>query len=308
MTGSAEYYRDTMRLWVGLATLLLASASAPAQVPADLTAILTFETTQSGGVLTGWSTSPPNSALADDTIVRTGHWSARLERTAASGEDFSGLSKNIPLDVAGKTIVLRGYLRTENVTGFVSLWVRQDGPASSNLAFASTQGRGVKGTNDWHEHAVTVPLHADARQLAFGVLISGTGKAWVDDLELTVDGAPFAAAPKADRPKTVIETDYEFSSRSRVAVDALGPHQIENLVTLGQVWGFLKYHHPAIRSGERHWDFDLFRVLPGVLAAADSRTGNAAILKWMTSLGPVRPCPANRARRWPRTRSIFRRT
>jgi hypothetical protein len=259
------------------------------QVPGDLVATLTFETTHAGGVLTGWATTPPNSAVADGTIVRTGHWSARLERTDTSAETFSGLSKNIPLDVAGKTIVLRGFLRTENVTGFVSLWIRQDG-ASQNLAFATTQGRDVKGTNDWHEHVVMLPLHADARQLAFGVLISGSGKAWVDDLELTVDGVPFASAPKVERPKTVIDTDYEFSSRSRVAVDALGPHQIENLVTLGQVWGFLKYHHPAIRSGERHWDFDLFRVLPGVLAAPDSRTANAAILKWMTSLGPVPPC------------------
>ena len=269
--------------------LLLASASAPAQAPTDLVTTLTFEITQSGGVLTGWATSPPNSAVPDDSTVRTGRWSARLERTETSAEAFSGLSKNIPLDVAGKIIVLRGFLRTENVTGYVSLWIRQDG-SSSNLAFATTQGRGVKGTNDWHEHSVTVPLHADARQLVFGVLISGSGKAWVDDLELTVDGAPFASAPKANRPKTIVETDYEFSSRSRVTVDTLGPHQIENLVTLGQVWGFLKYHHPAIRSGERHWDFDLFRVLPGVLAAPDRRTASAALLKWMTSLGPVQPC------------------
>jgi hypothetical protein len=277
-----------MRLYAAFTTVLLASASAAAQDP-PLAAVLTFETAQAGGVLTGWATSPPNSAVADGAIFRSGFWSARLERTATSAEEFSGLSKNIPLDVAGKTIVLRGFLRTEDVTGFVSLWIRQDG-SSPNLAFASTQGRGVKGTNEWHEHTVSVPVHADARQLAFGVLISGAGKAWVDDLELTVDGVPFASAPKANRPKTVIETDYEFASRSRVVVDALLPHQVENLVTLGQVWGFLKYHHPAIRSGQRHWDFDLFRVLPGVLEATDRRTGNAVLLKWMTSLGPVPAC------------------
>ena len=34
-------YKGSMRLCVGLATLLLAVASAPAQVPADLAAILT---------------------------------------------------------------------------------------------------------------------------------------------------------------------------------------------------------------------------------------------------------------------------
>jgi hypothetical protein len=105
-----------------------------------------------------------------------------------------------------------------------------------------------------------------------------------------VDGAPIAAAPKANRPKTVIETDYEFAAGSRLAVGELRPHQVENLVTLGQVWGFLKYHHPAIRSGQRHWDFDLFRIVPGVLAASDRQAGNGAILKWMTGVGPVPPC------------------
>ena len=207
----------TMRFCAALA-LFLASASTLAQVPPDLDRILTFETAQAGGVLTGWSTTPVNSAVADGTVVRTGVWSARLERPLAGSGDFSGLSKSIPLEVAGKTIVLRGFLKTDNVTGFVSLWIREDGSGTTNLAFASTQDRGVKGTNDWQEHRVTLPIHADARQLAFGVLISGSGTVWIDDLELTVDGAPFLSAPKADRPKTIIETDYEFSAGSKVAV------------------------------------------------------------------------------------------
>ncbi len=278
-----------MRRFVTLAALILATASTAAQDP-PLASVLTFETAQAGGVLTGWATAPPNSAIADDAIKRTGFWSARLERTATSEAEFSVLRKTIPLDVAGKTIALRGFLKTDNVTGFVSLWMREDSASTTNVAFATTQDRNVRGTTDWHEHAITVAVHPDARQLTVGVLLSGTGKAWVDDLELTVDGVPFASAPKVERPKTVLETDYEFASRSRVALDALSPVQIDNLVTLGQVWGFLKYHHPAIRAGQRHWDFDLFRVLPGVLAAADSRAGNAAILKWMTALGPVPPC------------------
>jgi hypothetical protein len=269
--------------------LLLTLAPVPAQ-DLPLAAVLTFETAQAGGVLTGWATSPPNSAVADGAIVRNGSWSARLERTTTSSDEFSGLSKSIPLDAAGKAIVLRGFLRTENVTGFVSLWIREDGAFTRNLAFASTQGRGVKGTNDWHEHSVTVPINLDARQLVFGVLISGSGKVWVDDLELTVDGVPFASATKADRPKSVIETDYEFYGGSRVSVDALAPHQVENLVTLGQVWGFLKYHHATIRAGQRHWDFDLFRVLPHVVAAPDRQSGTAAIREWMTGLGAAPPC------------------
>ena len=225
----------------------------------------------------GWDTSASGDAVADDKVVRSGRWSARIDRSAGSAGPFTTLTKSIPLDVAGKTIVLRGFLRTDEVTGFVALWLREDGSGTSSLAFDTTQNRQIKGTNDWQEHSVTVPVHAEGRQLVFGVLISGTGKVWADDLELQVDGAPFAAAPKVERPKTVLDTDQEFDAGSRIAFDTLTDVQIDNLTTLGKVWGFVKYHHPQITSGSRHWDYDLLRVLPGILAATDRTSGASSV-------------------------------
>lgn len=35
----------------------------------------------------------------------------------------------------------------------------------------------------------------------------------------------------------------------------------EDLVLLGKIWGFLKYHHPKVASGDLNWDFELFRFL-----------------------------------------------
>jgi C-terminal processing protease CtpA/Prc len=90
--------------------------------------------------------------------------------------------------------------------------------------------------------------------------------------------------------KTVFDSDTEFATGSRIAVTQLSKTQIDNLVTLGKVWGFLKYHHPAVTSGKHQWDFELFRVLPAVLAASDRNTANAAMLKWIQALGPVQPC------------------
>ena len=66
--------------------------------------------------------------------------------------------------------------------------------------------------------------------------------------------------------------------------------QVSNLVTLARVWGMLKYHHPAVTSGQRQWDYDLFRILPAILAAADRADANDAILAWIDKLGPVAPC------------------
>lgn len=93
-----------------------------------------------------------------------------------------------------------------------------------------------------------------------------------------------------DRAKTVFDSDHEFDNGSGVRVDKLTPTQIANLVTLGKVWGFLKYHRPQITSGHRHWDYDLLRVLPAILSAPDRARANAAMVRWIEGLGTVARC------------------
>jgi hypothetical protein len=84
-------------------------------------------------------------------------------------------------------VEFRGFLRTEDVTDFVGLWMREDGESPA-LAFDNMQARQLKGTTDWKEYSITLPVHPEGRQLFFGVLVAGTGKAWADDLQLLVDG------------------------------------------------------------------------------------------------------------------------
>ena len=234
----------------------------------ELEGMLTFETAHSGTLPAGWGGGPAGTVSVDDAIVHGGRWSARLERTAASPQAFSTLTKTIPVDFAGTTIEWRGFLRSETVSEFMGLWMRQDGDAP-NLAFASMQPRQIRGSNDWTEYSITLPVDREAKQLVFGVLVAGTGKVWADDLRLLVDGRPMWEAPKVERPKTPIDLDREFDAGSGVVISTLTPAQIENLAMLGKVWGFLKYHHPAVTTGSRHWDYDLLRVLPAVLAARD---------------------------------------
>ena len=104
------------------------------------------------------------------------------------------------MDFAGMTIEWRGFLRSETVSEFMGLWMRQDGDAP-NLAFASMQPRQIRGTNDWTEYSITLPVDREAKQLVFGVLFAGTGKVWADDLRLLVDGRPVWEAPKVERLK-----------------------------------------------------------------------------------------------------------
>jgi len=276
---------------VAILTLTLQAQESRAK-PADhsdLAFALGFELPSTSDAPAGWGGGPPGTVFVDHKLFHSGQYSARLERRPDSASSFSTLTKSIPMDFAGTTLELRGFLRTEDASDFVGLWMREDGESSA-LAFDNMRAQHLNGTTEWKEYSITLPIHPEARALFFGVLLVGTGKAWADDLQLLVDGKPVWDAPKVDRPKTVFDRDHEFDAGSGIAITDLAPVQIDNLVTLGKIWGFLKYHHPQVTSGERHWDYDLFRVLPAVLAAPDHAAANGAIQKWIEQLGPVKSC------------------
>jgi C-terminal processing protease CtpA/Prc len=276
-----------------LALLLVASAfqtqSPVANLTPDFASMLNFEAPQTGKMPAGWGGGPPETISVDETIVHSGRRAVRLERDATSPQNFTTITKSLPADYSGKTIEWRGFLRTEDVSGFTGLWLREDGEAPT-LEFDNMQRQQLNGTHDWKEYSVRLPLRPEAKQIYFGVLTAGTGKAWADDLQLLIDGKPVWDVPKVERPKTAVDLDHEFDGGSRVALTELSKVQVDNLITLGKVWGFLKYHHPAVTAGKRHWDYDLFRILPRVVAASDRNTGNNAIRDWVRGLGDIPPC------------------
>ena len=272
-----------------LCLALALPAGAQTRTRQNLAEILGFENGQPGAFPAGWGGSPANTIFTDDQVVHSGKYSARIERDPSSSGSFSTLTASIPLDFAGKTIEWRGFVKTENVSNAVAIWLREDGDTPS-LAFATSQGLQVNGTTDWTEYSVTLPVVNEAKQLYFGFLLIGTGKGWVDDLQMLVDGKPVADA--ANRVPTVFDQDHEFDGGSRITLTSLSNTQIKNLAMLAKVWGFLKYHHPAATSGKRHWDYDLFRIIPTVLAAADGAAANRAISDWIATLGDVAECTA----------------
>jgi len=255
----------------------------------QMATILNFEVDQTGPTPVGWFGGPPGTVLIDGDIVHSGVRSARLERNTTSPETFSTLTKAISIDFSGTRVEYRGFLRTESVSDYTGLWLREDGTGGS-VAFDNMQQRRINGTRGWTEYSITLPLRPEARQLYFGVLLAGTGKVWADDLQLFVDGKPVWDAPKSERPLTVLDTDHEFDSGSKIDITSLTPLQIRNLEMLGKVWGFLKYHHPDIATGRRHWDYELFRVMPKVLAADTKEVANAAVRDWIRGVGDVPPC------------------
>jgi C-terminal processing protease CtpA/Prc len=256
----------------------------------DLPRVLGFELPRDNAPPEGWTGAPVSTISSDIREVHGGRASVRIERHPGDPSAFSSVVTFIPVDFHADAIELRGFLRTKDVEGFAGLWLREDGTLAKSLAFDNMQARHINGTTDWTRYSIKLPLRPEARELVFGALLSGSGTAWADDLELLVDGKPVWEVPHVEIPKTAIERDREFDAGSKVALDALSSQQIDALFVLAKVWGFLKYHHPTVTSGQRNWDYDLFRVLPGVLATQNHAQAMAVIARWVERLGPITSC------------------
>lgn len=239
----------------------------------------------SGGVPAGWEhMGASNYTLTlDSSVARTGKYSACI--TLSSGEpDFGAWSFSIPGSYPGKKITLSGYIKTENIdNGYAGLWMRID----PSVAFDNMHKNGVKGTTDWTLYEVTLTMDPQkTEQIAVGGLLAGTGKVWIDDLRITIDGKDIHKLQPLEKNIFPALLDKEFDNGSPIDISSLTSVQTRNLEVLGLVWGFLKYHHPHIAAGQINWDYELFRILPEILQAGTDQERDQRLVSWVRKLGP----------------------
>jgi len=73
----------------------------------ELAAALAFEAEPKGNMPGGWGGGPQETIFVDEKVVHGGRRAARIERTPASTNNFTSVTKSIPVDFAGATIELR---------------------------------------------------------------------------------------------------------------------------------------------------------------------------------------------------------
>jgi C-terminal processing protease CtpA/Prc len=67
----------------------------------------------------------------------------------------------------------------------------------------------------------------------------------------------------------------------------LAPEEKKPLIALGQLWGFLKYHHPAVAEGKYDWDMELIKLVPAIREAKNESQWKEILDNWIDSLPPV---------------------
>lgn len=243
---------------------------------------LDFELVQEGNPI-GWKTmGSPICKFSIDSITKfNGKYSVTIE-TKSDKQVFGAWGLTIPHSYAGKQIMLSGYMKTENVVGsHAGLWMRLDPEAG----FDNMVGQAIKGTNDWKKYTITLPLIPNKVQgIVVGGILVGTGKIWIDDLEVMVDGKKIESIDPFVVPQLAADTDNEFSATSKLSLDIINRLTNKELTNLGMIWGFIKYYHPNIQKGQYNWDAELFRLIPQ-LAELNHNERDAFLVKWIKGLG-----------------------
>lgn len=132
---------------------------------------------------------PQQYALSGDSQVKySGQASGLLKYTSdGSPKGFGTMMQTFSAgQYLGKRVRLGAYIRSEGVEDWAGLWLRIDGEQSQELGFDNMENRPIKGTTAWKRYEVVLDVPTESANLNLGVLLTGKGQVWVDDVQLEV--------------------------------------------------------------------------------------------------------------------------
>ena len=255
---------------------------------------LNFEIVENG-MPRGWDIYPRQtdtdySVSLDSVNVYSGRYSIAIEYMRDSVFVPYQLIGRVLRNYVGEKITLSGYIKTENVAdGLAGLWLK----IYPDNTQTDMQRNGINGTTDWKKYEISLDMHPKlSNVIQIGGFFTGRGKMWLDDLKVTIDGKDIGAI-KPNKPESFSDkekNDKEFDHGTNILFPELNEQKINDLELLGKIWGFMKYHHPAIAKGKYNWDYELFRMLPDYLKANNHQQRDKILIQWIKKYGRIPKC------------------
>lgn len=140
-------------------------------------------------LLKGWNLSgshPFNYQMGiDRETFHKGQASGFLKSvTAESKEEFATMMQQFKAEnYLGKRMKLSGFLKSKGVDGFCGLWMRVDNALQDVLQFDNMGDRPIVNDTEWNHYYIVLDVPENSAIISFGVLLSGRGQVWIDELE-----------------------------------------------------------------------------------------------------------------------------
>ena len=246
--------------------LLLLAGMAVAQTPI---ANPGFEQGSIGAVPTGWmSTVPAFTSKVVDQNCHGGIRCAEIDGSAdAPPNTFGNLMQMLPAaGYINHRVVMRGAVRVEGPNTLSRMWLRVD-RAGGGVIFIDNMQQNPITSPEWKTYTVSADVPSDAGQLAFGFMLFGPGKAWVDDAALEIMGAIHQDKVEPPHPLTA--------------------QGLTNLTAFARLYGWVRFFHPSDQAAAADWETFAIEGVRAVEPAATPAELQATLNKLFAPIAPL---------------------
>jgi hypothetical protein len=139
-----------------------------------------------GWVLAG--SNPHDYAVGTDLLESvSGQSSAYLKSISTKPVGFVNLMQEIKSNnFKGQRVRLSASIKVKFVSGWTALWMRVEDNVGRPLAFDDMSNRPIIGTSEWIKYEVVLDIPNNSDKISFGLLLSGRGQVWIDNVKLLV--------------------------------------------------------------------------------------------------------------------------
>ena len=202
---------------------------------------LNFEIGEDGKLPPGWivptyASKNGYSASLTSLNPKNGKYCFEIKKEEGYKEEIYG-SVMQSLDAkpyCGKTVKFRAAVRAEisGPKGSAHLWIRARVP-NDQVGFFEMMENNPVVINEWQYYEITGKIDEDAVDLNFGLLLFGTGKAWIDDASFEI----------LDSSESVYEPPNPLTGR-----------ELENLAAFSKLFGYVRYYYAGSESQNNDWE------------------------------------------------------
>jgi hypothetical protein len=120
-----------------------------------------------------------------DTIVfAEGKASGCISLDSASAGYGSFIRSDQPEPYHNRRLEVTASIKSEitDATGWSGMWLRADNVNDGTSEFAHMEDRKIMGTNNWKDYTIAVDVNSQTTGIVFGLILSGRGKVWIDNV------------------------------------------------------------------------------------------------------------------------------
>lgn len=253
--------------------LLGTTAQAASEPPADRANILTnpgFEELGAKGYPTGWSSNANKKSGyvvgIDHGIRSEGENSVHIASQGDPTAPFAFVAQRLDARAyRGRRLQLTASVRTGNpLSRHTGLWFRVERADGTIGFFDNMQDRPIS-SPEWSEHSITGLVDPTAVTITVGVLVSGAGEAWLDDVRLEDMGV----ASEAEIAKSRARLPRLQPMEGDIAASPLSKQGVQNLAAFARLSGLVRWFHPSDQAFVADWDAIVISAIPLIEAAQD---------------------------------------